>query len=101
MQIRKGDVVTDTNLKPIEFNKLMAFFLEKQGINKKFRSCNYGYRTYDNSWKLFKERLQIVHHKNVKSFMHGEYVNMLEETVFSIIQSAKSVKVSLVYKKLI
>ena len=87
--------------KPIPFNQLMAYFLDKTGVNKNFCSCDYGYRTYDNSWKLFKERLQIVHHKTVTCFEHGEYVSKLEETVYSITQVVGSVRVTFLSKTLI
>ena len=79
----------------------MAYFLKKNGVNKKFRSCDYGYRTYDKSWKLFKSKLQIVHHRTVECFEHGEYVSKLEETVYLIKQAVDSVSVTFAYKKLI
>lgn len=92
--------MTEEIKKPIQFNKLMAYFLKEKGIKKEFRSCNYGYKTYDSSWKLFKEKLQIVHHKTVKCFEHGEYVNKLEETVYSITQVTGFVNVDCVQRNL-
>jgi len=96
----KGDFMTD-NIKEIPFNRLFAYFLEKTGINKKFRSATYGYRTYDSSWKLFKEKMQIAHHRTVKCFENGEYVEKLEESVYSIVQKSESISVVFLYKKLI
>jgi len=88
-------------LKPIEFNRLMAYFLKEKKIRLNFRSTHYGYCTYNNEWKLFKEKLQIIHHKTVCCFEHGEYVNKLEETVYSITQVVGFVNVKFVVRKLI
>jgi len=81
-------------------NKLFAYFLSEKKIPKNFKATSYGYRTYDNSWKLLKDKLQIVHHQNVKYFENGEYTNKLEEIVFKITQVPGLLKVDFVEKKL-
>lgn len=84
-----------------EFHKLMAYFLKEKNIHKKFRRTDYGYRTYDNTWKLFEDKLRIAHHKTVRCFEHGEYVDKLEETLYSIKEVPGFVKVDFVSRRLI
>ncbi|WP_294963349.1 hypothetical protein [Sulfurimonas sp.] len=87
-------------LPDIEFNKLFRFFLDKKGIKKEFRKTNYGYRTYDNTWKLFTNSLSITFTKPVKVYNGYDYDNSYEETKYIIEQVPQSVNVHFVYKKI-
>lgn len=85
----------------IPFNKLFAFFLSKRGVPTKFKKTEYGYKTYDNKWQLFTEKMSIVHLKPVKVFNGYDYDSGLEETKYAIIEKQSSIDVILLYVKTI
>ncbi|SMP89597.1 hypothetical protein SAMN06314019_11010 [Epsilonproteobacteria bacterium SCGC AD-311-C15] len=85
----------------IEFNKLFGFFLNKKGLSPHFRKTNYGYRTFDNTWKLFINSLSIVHTIPAKVYNGYNYDNGIEETKYEIVKMPHSVDVHFIYKKLI
>lgn len=84
-----------------EYNKVFGFFLNKKGITSKFRKTAYGYRTYNNIWKLFKSKDQIVSHKAVSIYCNGEYESRLEERIYKIVRLPKSIDISFIAERLI
>ncbi len=84
-----------------ELNKVFAFFLEKQGIKPSFKKTNYGYRTYDNKWKLFEGSLSIIRSVPAKIYNGYDYDIGTEETKYQIVQKPDMISMMLVYKKLI
>jgi hypothetical protein len=85
----------------IEFNKLFGFFLNKKGISPQFKKTDYGYRTFDGAWKLFKNSLSIIHTKSARVFNGYDYDNGIEETTYEIVKMPHSVDVHFLYTKLI
>jgi hypothetical protein len=85
----------------IEFNKLFGFFLTKKGISPQFRKTDYGYRTFDGAWKLFKNSLSIIHTKSARVYNGYDYDNGIEETKYEIVKMPHSVDVHFLYTKLI
>ena len=45
-----------------ECRKIFAYFLNAKEIKQNFRRESYGYRTYNNSWKIFVNQRIIVRH---------------------------------------
>jgi len=67
-----------------ESRKFFAYFLKAIKVNVKFRKTDYGYRTYDNQYKIFINQNRIVRHRTVRVWSIYEYVNKLEEKSYSI-----------------
>lgn len=86
--------------KNIEFNRLFAFFLDKKGVVPKFRKTKYGYRTFDNTWKLFEDTLSITHIKPAKVYNGYDYDDGLEETKYEIKKHLEKISIEFVYTKL-
>ena len=84
-----------------EYNKIFGFFLNKKGIKPKFRKTKYGYRTYDNLWKLFRDKDQIVRQKMVSVLCGREYEQKLEEQIYKIIKLPESISIRFVAERLI
>ena len=82
-----------------DYRKIFGFFLKAKKVakNPKFKKTNYGYKTFDSlalgNWKIFKNKNQIVKHKTIKEFRHGEYHELLEETIFNIVQFPNEIKI--------
>ncbi len=85
----------------LEFNKIFGFFLKQKGIIAKFKKTDYGYRTYDNKWKLFKASASIMNIKPAKVYNGYDYDNGIEETKFQILQKVDKISIAFVYTKLI
>lgn len=85
----------------IEFHRLFGFFLNKKGVNPKFRKTKYGYRTYDGVWRLFTDSLSITRTQDVKVYNGYDYDNSYEETKYKIEQTIDLVThVHFLYKKI-
>lgn len=84
-----------------EYNKIFGFFLNKKGIKPQFRKTEYGYRTYNNVWKLFKDKDQIVRQKMVSVLCGREYEQRLEERIYKIVKLPKSIDVNFLAERLI
>jgi hypothetical protein len=84
-----------------QLNKIFGFFLNKKGVNQKFRKTKYGYRTYDNTWKLFANTLSIIHTKPAKVYNGYDYDNGIEESKYQIIKREASIDIAFLYTKLI
>jgi len=84
-----------------EYNKIFAFFLSKKGIVPKFRKTDFGYRTYNSVWKLFKNKDQIVSHKAIPIYNNGEYESRLEERIYKIVRLPNSIDINFVAERLI
>jgi len=67
-----------------EARKMFAYFLKEIGVEVKFKKTDYGYRTYDNQWKIFINQKKIVRHRNIRVWETYEYVNKLEELSFML-----------------
>lgn len=84
-----------------QLNKIFGFFLNKKGVVPKFRKTEYGYRTYDNAWKLYKNTLSIIHTKPAKVFNGYDYDKGIEESKYQILKRETSIDVVFLYTKLI
>lgn len=84
-----------------EIRKIFGYFLNAKGIKNKFCKAAYGYRTYDSTWKIFKEKNQIVRHKHIKVLEHGEYTNKLEERIYNIVRNPNAIDMTCVAVRLI
>lgn len=83
----------------MEFNKIFAYFLKHSGIEPKFRKTNYGYRTYDNKWKLYEGSLSIIRSVPAKVYNGYDYDHGIEETKYKIVQKPDMVSMIFEYKK--
>lgn len=86
----------------IKWNKLFAVFLNKNGIsNPKFKKTSYGFRTYDNVWKLFINTLQITKVSSEKIFNGYDYDMKLAEANYRVVirQDLSGVDIKFVSKK--
>lgn len=84
-----------------QLNKIFGFFLNKKGVIPKFRKTEYGYRTYNNAWKLFKNTLSITHIKPTKVYNGCDYDNGIEETKYQILKRETSIDIVFLYTKII
>jgi len=86
----------------IEFNKVFGFFLKHKGVLKsKFKKTDYGYRTYDNKWKLFERTSSISFMKPIRVYNGCDYDDEIEETRFQIIKSLEKISIEFLYTKII
>ncbi len=70
----------------IKWNKLFAIFLTKNGISiPKFKKTDYGFRTYDNVWKLFKNTLQITKTTYEEIYNGYDYDKQLSESKYQVV----------------
>ncbi len=83
----------------MELNKLFGLFLKHMGVSQKFKKAEYGYRTYDNAYKIFKESMTITYIRHVVTFVHGEYEKAIEESKWQITNKETGVSIDLVYTK--
>jgi len=74
----------------IETRKLFGYFLSQQKnlVQSKFRKTDVGYRTYDNTWKIFPQLFQIT--KTIKekiSCGYNDYCVITKEYIYQIVKN--------------
>jgi len=84
-----------------ESRKIFAYFLNAKEIKQYFKGEGYGYRTYNNQWKIFHERNIIVKHNYVQIFVNGEYESRLQEIIYTITRNPNSIDIRFYCERLI
>ena len=84
-----------------ECRKIFAYFLNAKEIKQNFRRESYGYRTYNNSWKIFVNQRIIVRHLYTQVYVNGEYKTRLQEKIYKIERFTDRIKMSFFLERLI
>jgi len=84
-----------------ECRKIFAYFLNAKEIKQNFRRESYGYRTYNNSWKIFVNQKVIARHLYTQVLVNGEYETKLQERIYKIERFTDCVKITFFLARLI
>ena len=84
-----------------ECRKIFAYFLNAKEIKQDFRRESYGYRTYNNTWKIFVDQKIIVKHTYMQAYIDGEYVSKLQERIYKIERFTDRIKMTFFLERLI
>lgn len=86
-----------------ETNKLFGYFLNKVGIQAKFRKTKFGYCTYGNNkevYQLFIDTKKITRTIEIHEFNGYDYDSRIEESQYYIVRKNEKVSIQFVMRKI-
>lgn len=84
-----------------ELNQIFDWFLKFKGVKTNFRKTSYGYRTYDNKWKIFEQTNRIIHATFTSHYNGYDYDKAIQEVTYEFKQKEKEIEFNLLFTRII
>lgn len=84
-----------------DINQIFAWWLKFKGVLPKFKKTSYGYRTYDNRWKIFEKTNRIIHTTSTSHYNGYDYDKAVEEAVYEFKQKQKEIEFNFLFTQVI